>query len=97
MKMRLSKINNSEWGLSKYNEHGKAITFFILKQKDNRYYTAQTQQFEQIKEEIKNWLLEEAIPEFFSVRLGSLRTDMDFDYGIITSIFRDKKLKDLDI
>lgn len=97
MKMRLSKINNSEWGLSKYNEQGKAITFFILKQKDDKYYTAQTYQFEPIKEEIKNWLLEEAIPEFFSIRLGSIKTDMDFDYSIITSIFRDKKLKDLDI
>ena len=48
MKMILSKINNFEWKLSLGNS-----TFFILKQKGDKYYTAQLTKYEPIKEEIK--------------------------------------------
>lgn len=91
-KMILSKINDSEWKLSLGNS-----PFFILKQKGDRYYTSQLTQYEPIKEEIKTWLLEEGIPEFYSRKLGSIMTSLDFNFTIITSIIRDKKLKDLDI
>jgi len=95
--MTLSKINNSEWKLSRYNEQGKSLAFFILRQKDDKYYIAPAETFIPIKNQIKEWLIEEAIPQFFSRKLGSLKTDMDFDYGIITSMFRDNKLNDLGI
>lgn len=91
-KMILSKINDSEWKLSLGNS-----PFFILKQRGDRYYTSQLTQYEPIKEEIKTWLLEEGIPEFYSRKLGSIATSLDFNFGIIKSIIRDKKLKDLDI
>jgi hypothetical protein len=104
MKMTLTKINNSEWSLSlnksrsSYSEQNKVhTTFFILKQKDDKYYIAPAESFIPIKDQIKEWLIEEAIPQFFSRKLGSIRTDMDFDYGIITSMFRDNKLKELGI
>ena len=92
MKMTLTKLNNSEWKLSK-----QSGAFFILRQKDDKYYIAPTEPFIPIKDQIKEWLIEEAIPQFFSRKLGSIRTDMDFDYGIITSMFRDNKLKELGI
>ena len=97
MKMTLTKLHNSEWKLSRYNEQGKSLAFFILRQKNDMYYIAPAETFIPIKDQIKEWLIEEAIPQFFSRKLGSLKTDMDFDYGIITSMFRDNKLNDLGI
>lgn len=97
MKMTLTKINNSEWKLSKSQDAKYYQAFFILRQKDDKYYIAPAETFIPIKDQIKEWLIEEAIPQFFSRKLGSLRTDMDFDYGIITSMFRDNKLKELGI
>lgn len=91
-KITLSKINNSEWKLSI-----DINTFFILKQKDGIYYTSQIHKYEPIKEEIKSWLLEVAIPEFYSRKLGTIIPSIDFDYGIITSILRNKKLNELGI
>lgn len=97
MKMTLSKINNSEWKLSRYNTQGKPCAFFILRQNGDKYYTAPAASFEPIKEQIKEWLLEEAIPKFYSRKLGSTKTDMDFEFSIITSIIREQKLKQLGI
>jgi hypothetical protein len=104
MKMKLTKLNNSEWSLSlnkprsSYSQQNKVhTTFFILKQKNDKYYTAQTDEYEPIKEQIKEWLLEEAIPQFFSRKLGSLSTDMDFEFSVITSMIRDNKLNNLGI
>lgn len=96
MIMTLTKINNSEWKLSRY-EKGRSMAFFILRQKDDNYYIAPAETFVSIKDQIKEWLIEEAIPQFFSRKLGSLTTSMDFDYGIITAMIRDNKLNDLGI
>lgn len=90
MKMTLSKINDSEWKLSKGHS-----PFFILKQND--YHTAQLFEYDPIKEQIKEWLLEEGIPQFYSRKLGSIKTSIDFEFSIITSIIRDNKLNDLGI
>ena len=92
MKMTLTKINDSEWKLSKGNS-----PFFILKQKGNDYHTAQLFEYDPIKEQIKEWLLEEGIPQFYSRKLGSIKTSIDFEFSIITSIIRDSKLNDLGI
>lgn len=100
MKMTLTKINDSEWKLSKGHS-----PFFILKQKcrltgletGNDYHTAQLFEYDPIKEQIKEWLLEEGIPQFYSRKLGSIRTEMEFNYSIITSLFRDNKLNELGI
>ena len=92
MKMTLSKITDSEWKLSKGNS-----PFFILKQKGNDYHTAQLFEYDPIKEQIKEWLLEEGIPQFYSRKLGSIKTSIDFEFSIITSIIRDNKLNDLGI
>lgn len=92
MKMTLSKINDSEWKLSKGNS-----PFFILKQKGNDYHTAQLFEYDPIKDQIKEWLLEEGIPQFYSRKLGSIKTSIDFEFSIITSIIRDSKLNDLGI
>ena len=92
MKMTLTKINDSEWKLSKGHS-----PFFILKQKGNDYYTAQLFEYDPIKEQIKEWLLEEGIPQFYSRKLGSIKTSIDFEFSIITSIIRDSKLNDLGI
>ena len=92
MKMKLTKINDTEWKLSKGNS-----PFFILKQKGNDYHTAQLSEYDTIKEQIKEWLLEEGIPQFYSRKLGSIKTSIDFEFSIITSIIRDSKLNDLGI
>lgn len=92
MKMKLTKINDTEWKLSKGNS-----PFFILKQKVNDYHTAQLSEYDPIKEQIKEWLLEEGIPQFYSRKLGSIKTSIDFEFSIITSIIRDSKLNDLGI
>lgn len=92
MKMTLTKINDSEWKLSKGNS-----PFFILKQKGNDYHTAQLFEYDPIKDQIKEWLLEEGIPQFYSRKLGSIKTSIDFEFSIITSIIRDSKLNDLGI
>ena len=92
MKMTITKINDSEWKLSKGNS-----PFFILKQKGNDYHTAQLFEYDPIKEQIKEWLLEEGIPQFYSRKLGSIKTSIDFEFSIITSIIRDSKLNDLGI
>lgn len=92
MKMTLTKINDSEWKLSKGHS-----PFFILKQKGNDYYTSQLFEYDPIKDQIKEWLLEEGIPQFYSRKLGSIRTEMEFNYSIITSLFRDNKLNQLGI
>jgi hypothetical protein len=55
MKMTLTKLNNSEWKLSK-----QGGAFFILKQKDDKYYIAPAEPFIPIKDQIKEWLIEEA-------------------------------------
>ena len=92
MKMTLSKINDSEWKLSKGNS-----PFFILKQKGNDYHTAQLSEYDPIKDQIKEWLLEEGIPQFYSRKLGSIKTSIDFEFSIITYIIRDNKLNELGI
>lgn len=92
MKMTLTKINDSEWKLSKGHS-----PFFILKQKGNDYYTSQLFEYDPIKDQIKEWLLEEGIHQFYSRKLGSIRTEMEFNYSIITSLFRDNKLNQLGI
>lgn len=92
MKITLTKINDTEWKLSKGNS-----PFFILKQKGNDYHTAQLFEYDTIKEQIKEWLLEEGIPQFYSRKLGSIKTSIDFEFSIITSIIRDSKLNDLGI
>ena len=71
--------------------------FFILKQKGNDYHTAQLSEYDPIKDQIKEWLLEEGIPQFYSRKLGSIKTSIDFEFSIITSIIRDNKLNELGI
>lgn len=92
MKMTLTKINDTEWKLSKGHS-----PFFILKQKGNDYYTSQLFEYDPIKDQIKEWLLEEGIPKFYSRKLGSITTSVDFEFSIITSIIREDKLKQLGI
>ena len=92
MKMTLTKINDTEWKLSKGNS-----PFFILKQKGNDYHTAQLSEYDPIKDQIKEWLLEEGIPQFYSRKLGSIKTSIDFEFSIITFIIRDNKLNELGI
>ena len=71
--------------------------FFILKEKNGKYYTSQLFEYDPIKDQIKEWLLEEGIHQFYSRKLGSIKTSIDFEFSIITSIIRDSKLNDLGI
>jgi hypothetical protein len=67
--------------------------FFILKEKNGKYYTSQLFKYNQIVEELKEWSIE-IIQNNSKIELE----DMSFSYNkIIKPMFRDNKLKQLGI
>jgi hypothetical protein len=70
------------------------IVFFILKEKDGKYYSSQLFEYEPIVEEIKEWL----IPIISKSYIRTEIEELSFSYDkVIKPMFRDNKLTQLGI
>jgi hypothetical protein len=68
--------------------------FFILKEKNGKYYTSQLFEYDTIVEELKDWLISIISKGYKRLEIEELSFSYD---KVIKPMFRDNKLKQLGI
>ncbi len=81
MRFYIDRKKNNEWLL----HYDTGVVFFIVKEQYGNYYTSQLDEYKPIKDEIKDWFINEL----------NKGLEDSYDFSKITQIIRDHKLKKL--